>query len=41
MPPEGSYSFEGGEVVIPAGQNQSLRKSKVTADSEKLQEGVS
>ena len=40
MPPEGGYSFEGGEVVIPAGQNQSTQV-KVTADSEKLQEGVS
>lgn len=40
MPPEGSYSFEGDEVIIPAGQNQSTQ-IKVTADSEKLQEGVS
>lgn len=40
IPPEGSYSFEGGEVVIPAGQNQSTQ-IKVSANADKLQEGVS
>ena len=40
MPPEGSYSFEAGDVIIPAGSNQSTQ-IKVTADADKLQEGVS
>lgn len=39
MPPEGSYSIEAGDIVIPANANQSTQ-IKVTADAEKLQEGV-
>lgn len=40
LPPEGSYSIEGSEVVIPAGKHQSTQ-IKINADSDKLQEGVS
>lgn len=40
LPPEGSYTIEGSEVVIEAGKNQSTQIA-VNADSEKLKEGVS
>lgn len=40
LPPEGSYTIEGSEVMIDAGKYQSTQ-IKVNADSEKLQEGVS
>jgi hypothetical protein len=40
LPPEGSYTLEGSEAVIPAGGYQSTQ-IKVSADSDKLQEGVS
>ncbi|MDO4164284.1 MAG: DUF1735 and LamG domain-containing protein [Bacteroides sp.] len=40
LPPEGSYSIEGTEVVIEAGKTLSTQV-KVSADSDKLQEGVS
>lgn len=40
LPPEGSYELEGNEVVIQKGQNQSTQV-KISADSEKLKEGVS
>ena len=40
LPPEGSYSIEGTGVVIDAGKSQSTQ-IKVSANSEKLQEGVS
>lgn len=39
VPPEGSYTIEGGEVVIEAGKTQSAQV-KISADSEKLLEGV-
>jgi len=40
LPPNGSYTIDGSEVVIEAGKHQSSQ-IKVSADSEKLQEGVS
>ncbi|MBB4036498.1 hypothetical protein GGR21_002404 [Dysgonomonas hofstadii] len=40
LPPDGSYTIGGSEVVIEAGKHQSSQ-IKVSADSEKLQEGVS
>ena len=40
LPPEGSYTLEGSEVIISAGKHQSTQ-IKVNADSEMLQEGVS
>lgn len=40
LPPEGSYTIEGSEVVIHAGKSQSTQ-IQVSADSEKLQEGIS
>ncbi|MEJ8740200.1 DUF1735 and LamG domain-containing protein [Phocaeicola sp. HCN-6420] len=40
LPPEGSYSIEGTEVVINSGKTLSSQ-IKINADSEQLQEGVS
>ena len=40
LPPEGSYTVEGTEVIIDAGKSQSSQ-IKVSANSDKLQEGVS
>lgn len=40
LPPEGSYTLDGSEVVIEAGKSQSTQVG-MSADSEKLQEGVS
>ena len=40
LPPEGSYTLEGNEVIINAGKHQSSQ-IKVNADSDKLQEGIS
>lgn len=40
LPPEGSYTLEGSEVIIESGKYQSTQV-KINADSEKLQEGVS
>ena len=40
LPPEGSYTIEGTEVVINSGKTQSTQ-IKISADSEQLQEGVS
>jgi hypothetical protein len=40
LPPSGSYSLDGSEVVIEAGKAVSTQ-IEVTADSEQLQEGVS
>lgn len=40
LPPAGSYSVEGSEVVINSGKIQSSQ-IKINADSEQLQEGVS
>lgn len=40
LPPEGSYTIDGSEVMIHAGKHQSTQ-IKINADSEKLQEGIS
>lgn len=40
LPPEGSYTIEGTQVMIDTGKYQSTQL-KVSADSDKLQEGVS
>lgn len=40
LPPEGSYEIEGSEVTIEKGKSQSTQ-IKVSANSDKLQEGVS
>lgn len=37
LPPEGSYTVEGTEVIIDAGKSQSSQ-IKVSANSDKLQE---